>query len=793
MKHKKPLRLSIALAALLAGFAAYALIAQKQALVLPFSGWAISPAGQETKVGDMLAGGERSPDGKWLAFVSVGQGIHKVYLLRADTGEVADSKDLPLGWIGLDWSDDGKKLYVSGGSRRCLNVFAVGDGRLSALDPIVIPGYEPGKSWLAGLAVLGKFAFVADSTNDELLKIDLSSGEVVQKLKLQAEASPYQVRIVKRRGFVSLQGLGQVAEFDPEAMAQRNMHATGRHPNDMQSDNERLFVSCGNDDVVDVIDLLSGSREERIVTRPWPNAPAGSTPHALALSPDLKRLYVANSDNNAVAVIDIARRGRSTVAGFVPTAAYPCALGVLRDGRLVIGSGKGYGTGPNASTEAIDPVAPKGYPYIVTLMHGTLAVVDVSRPNDLKKMTETVLQVSAYKPGVDEKPLDAPAPGSNPVPSKLGDPSPIRHVLYIIKENRTYDQLFGSLQKDGKPYGNGDPKLNLFGDDVAPNHRKLALEYVLLDNLYASGEVSVDGHHWSNGAYVPDFMQRTWPQQYSGKSGFRLTTSLAATPNDRLWDQARRKGLSYRTYYYHTKDNQNEEWAKARAAGVRDYQAIDIFLKEFKEFERNGTMPRLMVMALSEDHTKGTRPGAHTPKACVASNDWAVGKLVETISRSSLWNQFAIFIIEDDAQNGPDHVDAHRTVCLVVSPYTRNAGIDSAHYTTTSVLRTIELILGLKPMSQHDAAARPMYRAFHSKPDLTPYVCLKPTTDLQAVNPPRRESALLSAIDFSEPDQLTLAQEIELNKAIWRSIKGNEPYPGAVRRFGYGPVRDGDD
>lgn len=773
-------------AACLAG---YAVLAPKSVWTLLHSGWNIKPAGESVTVGDMLAGGDSSPDGKWLAFASVGQGIHRLYLLDANTGAVADEQNLPLGWIGMAWHPDGKTLYVSGGSRSAVNVFTVSDGKLRSEEALVVPVAPFKARWLAGLAYHGGHLFVADSTNDQLLKVDLESGAVAGALKLADQSSPYQVRIdAKGRGFVSLQGAGQVAQFDPQSLELKRTFATGEHPNDVQISGDRLFVACGNEDVLDVFDLISGGREERIVTRPWPDAPAGSTPHALAATKDGERLYVANSDNNAVAVVDVSRRGRSAVIGFIPTAEYPCALGLLADGRLAVGSGKGFGTGPNANTDKIDPIAPKGYPYIVTLMKGTIAVVDARDRKALEEMTDTVRSVSKYRPGVAQKPLGAPKPGTNPVPSRLGDPSPIRHVLYVIKENRTYDQLFGDLTKDGKPYGNGDPKLTLFGEDAAPNHRQLAREFVLLDNLYASGEVSVDGHHWSNGAYVPDFMQRTWPQQYSGKAGFRLSPALAKTPNDRLWDQARRKGLSYRTYYYHTTDRQNEEWAKARADGVRDYQAIDIFIKEFKEFERKGTMPRLMVMALSEDHTKGTRPGAHTPKACVASNDWALGKLVETVSRSPLWGRFAIFVIEDDAQNGPDHVDAHRTVCLVVSPYTRNAGIDSTHYTTTSVLRTIELILGLEPMSQFDASATPMYRAFRNKPDLTPYTCRKPATDLHAINPPRKESALLRAIDFSEPDRLSLAQEIELNKAIWRSVKGDEPYPGAVRRYGIGSI-----
>ena len=752
------------------------------------SGWGLAPAGTPTPVGDMLAGGEVSPDGALLAFASVGQGEHKVYIVRRADGRMLDTAVIGQGWIGLAWTPDSRTLFVSGGTTdRLIRLSVSAEGKLGAPDPLVIPGIEKNRGWLAGLAISGGEAYVAVSAADRLLRINLSTGQVTGTLSFAAAASPYQVRSSPDgKLYVSLQGAAQVAEVDPATMQVTRTLTTGRHPNDLLVAAERLFVSCGSDDVVDVFDRYTGTIEERVMMRPWPDAPPGSTPHAMAIAPNGKRLYVALSDNNAVAVLDVERRAQTTVLGFVPTAAYPSAVATLADGtHLLIGAGKGFGTGPNDKTDRIDSIAPQGYPYIVALMNGVLFNVDVSSAAELASMTKTVLDVSKYKPQMVSRPFQAPAAGSNPIPSRLGDASPIKHVLYIIKENRTYDQVFGDLTKNGKPHGNGDPRLTLFGEDVAPNHRQLARDFVLLDNLYASGEVSVDGHSWSNAAYVPDFMQRTWPQQYSGNGAPRLAPSLSETPTGRIWDHVRRAGLSYRTYYYHTRDRMNAEWAAARAKGARDYQAVDIFIREFNEMERAGTMPRFMVMALSEDHTKGTRPGVCTPKACVASNDLGVGKIVEAVSSSPLWKDFAIFIIEDDAQNGPDHVDSHRTVGLVVSPYTRNSGVDHTHYTTTSMLRSMELILGATPMSQFDAAATPMYAAFHQKPDLAPYRARTPATNLDAVNPPAKESELLETIDFSEPDQLTLAQEIALNQAIWRSVKGTTPYPGAVRRFGF--------
>jgi hypothetical protein len=318
--------------------------------------------------------------------------------------------------------------------------------------------------------------------------------------------------------------------------------------------------------------------------------------------------------------------------------------------------------------------------------------------------------------------------------------------------------------------------------------------------------VSVDGHHWSNAAFVPDSMQRLWHAQYGAKGSPPIrygdfNDPLANTPAPRLWDRAAEKGLTFRTYYYHTNKNRSDEWAEARAKGVRDHLAADIFLRDLAAWEQDGKMPHLMVMALSEDHTKGLTPGAHTPQASVASNDLALGKIVEACSKSKYWKEMAIFVVEDDAQNGPDHVDAHRTVALAISPYTRKAGrLDSTFYNTTSMLRTIELLLGLDPMSPFDASATPMSAAFGIQPDTTPYQCRPAKIDVDAVNPPRSALAEMSKhLDFSAPDRLSVDDEQLLNRVLWHQAKGmNVPYPALVRRpwfwpSGHPKTGDGDD
>ncbi|HEY5311783.1 MAG TPA: alkaline phosphatase family protein, partial [Pirellulales bacterium] len=396
------------------------------------------------------------------------------------------------------------------------------------------------------------------------------------------------------------------------------------------------------------------------------------------------------------------------------------------------------------------------------------------------------------------------------IPTRVGDPSPIKYVIYIIKENRTYDQVLGDM-----PRGNGDPSLVMFGQQVTPNHHKLASEFVQLDNLYCNGHVSADGHPWSTMAYNTDYIARNWALTYSHRVGIEDDDDgdLANAPGGYLWDACARAGLSYRSYgefggrvsqpdgnvrmegkvpglVGHMSPRYGLPAAKGRK--VRDSDRLAVFLEEFAEYEKHGDLPRFIVMSLGEDHTSGTTPGTFTPQACVASNDLALGRLVEAVSHSKYWPETAIFVIEDDAQNGPDHVDAHRTVGLVISPYVRRKQLDSSQYSTVSMLRTMELILGLPPLSQFDAAARPMFAAFSDKPDLTPYRHEPARIDLDAKNSRLAYGAERSSrMDFAEYDKI---DDFELNEILWRSIKGPDaPIPPAVRRaiaYRTAPSRD---
>jgi phospholipase C len=433
-------------------------------------------------------------------------------------------------------------------------------------------------------------------------------------------------------------------------------------------------------------------------------------------------------------------------------------------------------------------------------MSGAVSIVDLPTEEQLKKYTEQVYRNCPYS---DRLLSGSLTDANTAIPKKVGDESPIKYVIYVIKENRTYDQVFGDLATGPNPKGNGDPSLCMFPRRVTPNHHKLAEEFVLLDNLYCNGQVSRDGHPWSTMAYNTDYIARDWHLTYSRRLGVDDDddANLANSPAGYIWDACLRAGVSYRSYKEYggrVSDGEGNQKMEGRVPGLvghmcpnfgigkpgvreRDTDLVEVMLAEYRQFIENKNMPQFIIMSLGEDHTDGTRPGSFTPEACVGSNDQAIGKLVEAVSSGPLWSQTAIFMIEDDAQNGPDHVDAHRTVSLVISPYTKRGYVDSTQYSTVSMIRTMELILGLQPLSQYDAAARPMYDSFTNTPDLTPYKHVEPQIDLSVKNEATAYGAERSMkMDFTEYDRI---DDFELNEILWRSVMGvDAPLPPAVRR-----------
>jgi YVTN family beta-propeller protein len=789
------------------------------------NGWTITPAGEQITLADLPLNIIPLSGGRVLVATS-GYNQHELSLVDLSQKAVVATEKVRQSWFGLavqkaSDEDTAARIWWSGGGSGVLHAYDLKGPRLVRTSPrepsLSREAREANKHFRAGVCLdkSGQTLYTLDINLGTIAAVDLAGGKPDRSGDIGVR--PYDV-VMARNGsrlYVSDWAGRAVLAVDPSELRTVKRIATGEHPNQLalHPKDDRLFVACASSNCVSVIDTRRGVVTETIVTTLFPKAPEGSTPDALAVSPDGNTLFVANADNNCVVVVDIAKPNESAVKGMIPTGWYPTAVAVTPDGKnLLVGVGKGNQTRPNpffesaADTDAKkpknnpakdeEPIRRRPYPYIGTTLSGALSVVPLPLDKQLAAYTETVYKNCPYS---DKLLAGTPHAQKTAVPSKLGDPSPIEHVIYIIKENRTYDQVFGDVKE-----GNGDPSLVMFGEKVTPNHHKLAREYVLLDNLYCNGQVSRDGHPWSTMAYNTDYVARDWTLTYSSRKGVDDDDEgdLSNAPSGYIWDAAARASLTYRNYgEYGRRVSQPDgsfrvegavpglvghmcpDYGIPKAPGqrTRDTDNAETFIREFRDFEKNNNLPRLIVMSLGEDHTSGTSPGAFTPQACVASNDLALGRLVEAVSRSKVWPKTAIFVIEDDAQNGPDHVDAHRTVGLVVSPYTKRKYVDSTQYTTVSMLRTIELILGLPPLSQYDAAANPMFGSFTEKANATPYTAEAARIDLSAKNTGLAYGAERSSkMDFSEYDRI---DDFELNEILWYSIKGKDaPQPPSVRR-----------
>ncbi|MCX6591111.1 MAG: bifunctional YncE family protein/alkaline phosphatase family protein [Acidobacteria bacterium] len=774
------------------------------------SGWKTTPAGRHQASGDMILSGQVSPDGKSFAYTNTGYTRHQLHIVDLATEKEVATFPMEQSWAGLAWAANSKKLYVSSGAGYAGADILVYDkwdkeGWQESRGGYNLYAAQKSNSAVSGILVSadGKVLYAINNSDGNLYLLDTHSGRGVGRVKVGDH--PFTGALAKdgKTLYIANLGSAEVAIVDvsnPGSPALTGTIPVGDHPNDLalRADGV-LFVSCGNTNDVVAVDVATKQQIEKISMALGPKAPAGSTPNSLALTPDGKTLYVANADNNSVAVVDVEKRGKAEVEGFIPTGWYPTLVRLAGDGkRVIIGSGKGVGTGPNKVKRPIDDIAPAvSFQHHGNNMNGLLSFVDLPDSKKLSAYTKQVIDNSPYKDKLLET---AESPVATVIPTKVGEKSPIEHVLFIMKENRTYDQVFGDL-----PQGNGDPSLTLFGREVTPNQHALAEQFVLLDNLYCSGEVSQDGQPWTTSAYATEFTQRAWTLSYSRHGRVNVGKGIQDQSTPYIWELAKAKGLSVKTFSMgnrrgipEVRSTRYEQRADGTPYGAsRDFQRAERFIEEFKEMDRDGKVPNFMMMSLGENHTSGTAPGAYTPKASVASNDVAVGKIVEAISHSKAWSKFAIFIIEDDAQNGPDHVDSHRTAGLVISPYVKRNKVDSTMYSTVSMLRTIELLLGLPPMTQHDASATPMFNSFMAKPDLTPFTPVPARLDLMTKNPPHGYGAQESArMDFSEYDRI---DEDTMNRILWHSIKGeNVPMPAPVRRalptrMGLLKFKDGDD
>ena len=786
------------------------------------NGWRIQPAGRHLDAGDLPLAMALHPDGRHLVITNNGWSKPSLRVVDLDRWQAVQKLPLDNAWLGVVWHPDGRRLFSSGAADNTIReiewrgerlvpgrTFRIGEPQKTVRGELQSPGF------VAGLALSpdGRVIYAAEVFGESVAAVDADSGAVLARAPLGAEGYATAVAPDGSAVYASVWGGARVAVLEPRTLRKVAEIPVGEHPNAMvlSKDGARLFVACAHTNAVWVLDLATRRATERIGVALSPKAPPGSTPNALALSPDGGTLLVANADNNTVAVVDVTKPGESRFLGFVPTGWYPTGVAFDAKGeRVVVLSGKGLAPAANPRGPQANAISADAQ-YIGGLLGGAVSVLPRPQGEALVEMTARVRKLSAYQDATMAAPPGRPA--GCPVPARVGDPSPIKHVFYVIRENRTYDQVLGDL-----PQGNGDPNLTLFGEDVTPNAHAIAREFVLFDNFYVDAEVSMDGHSYSTAAYASDAIEKTWPTSYGGRGGLYLGEgshkerndygNLAAPSAGYLWDFAARAGVSVRSY------GEFAHWEKekggpvvATVPGLRgkvhpsyapfdltipDNDRVDVWLEEFRRFEKDGGLPQLNIVRLGNDHTQGTAPGALTPRSQVAENDRALGRVIEAISKSRFWADSVVLVLEDDAQNGPDHVDAHRSVLLAAGGRVKRGHVDSGMYSTASVLRTIELVLGIPPMSQYDAAARPLFTAFASAPDARGFAAREARVPLDERNRDDAPGAQASLrMNMWEAD---LAPERELNEILWKSVRGADAeMPPPVRAAFVRPIDDGEE
>ena len=751
------------------------------------NGWRLQPAGRHLTLGDLPLNVAVTPDGRFALVANNGLARPSLSVIDVAKFTVASTFPLDAAWYGLAISADGSKVYVGGAAQNNVQELALAaDGTLTRARTFALPA-ATGDTFAGGLAVSrdGRTLYATRVFAATVSAVDLGSGQVTRTATLPAEPYTAAVSADGRYVFVSIWGGSTVEVLSADTLAIVTELAVDPHPNAMAltADGRRLFVACANHESVWSFDTATFTPVEQIAVGMFPQSPATSTPNALGVSPDGSTLLVANADLNAVAVVDISNSTHAFVNGFVPTGWYPTGAAFTRDGRqILVLDGKGYGSASNMNNGGMD-----------TRLLGGISAIPVPDRVTLNDYTRRVAALTPYNDSIRMAPSNAPI--GSAIPPRVGTASPIRHVFYVIRENRTYDQVLGDVGQ-----GNGEPKMTLFGSDVTPNAHALTQNFVLFDNFYVDADVSYNGHAFSTAAYATDFVQKMW-QTYMARGGGPYLSegggvmrnpfgNITAPEGGYIWDAAKRAGVSVRSYgefVAHTsRTAAGDVTAVATVPGlsdavapayagwdldITDQKRVDRWLDEFRAYEVSGLLPQLSIIRLPNDHTAGTRATSPTPRAMVADNDLALGRIVEAISNSAMyWKDSAVFVLEDDAQAGPDHVDSHRSVLLVASPFAKRGAIDHTLYTTSGVLRTIELILGIAPMSQYDAAAAPLYNAFTGTPNLGAFTRLTPRVALDEKNSPSAFGSILSSkMDFSIEDR---APEGLLNEILWRSVKG---------------------
>ena len=761
-------------------------------------------------------------------------------------------KDGQVSFTGLIFSPNGRRIFLSN-VKGTLKVFSVtSDGKVTPshswpLPPANAPRRKPEIPAGLALSVDGSKLYVCGNLSNKLIELDAASGKVLRTFDVGV--APFDVVLVGSKAYVSNWGgrrpgtgdltgpagrgtevrvdsvrhiasEGSVSVINLASGQPRTEILAGLHASALAVSPDHRYVVCANpgSDTLSVIDTRSDKIVETIWAKAKPSDLLGATPNALVFDRKGRTLYVANGTQNAVGVVDFNPAGRkSKLTGLIPVGWFPGALAFDSSrSSVVVANIKGHPA--QMKTNSNGTIGFNSHHY-----SGSVSLVPVPRSRDLPKLSETVARNLRRDAIVMSARPARPVQPARPVPERIGEPSVFKHVVYIIKENRTYDQVLGDIKE-----GNGNPALCIFGEAITPNLHKIAREFVLLDNTYCSGILSADGHQWSTTAFATDYLEKSFagfPRSYPDGMGEDESDALAYSPAGFLWDNVLKHGKTLRDYgefakptvrwrdpkrkgspkymdaYRTWKGEINDVIFESEAViatlrphlatnyvgwdlSVPDQYRADYFIRELKDYEARGQWPNLILICLPNDHTSGTSKDFPTPASHVADNDLAFGRIVEAISRSKFWPETAIFAIEDDPQNGWDHVSGYRTTAYCISPYTKRGAVVSTQYNTTSLLRTMEQILGLPPMNQFDASATPMFDCFTTTPDFKPFTALQNTIALdklnpapQAINHPvlRRDALVSGRINFHEVDK---APEDTLNRILWRSMKGpREPYP----------------
>jgi YVTN family beta-propeller protein len=741
-------------------------------VLLP-NGWYVSPAGKQISLGGFPLRVVAVPHTQYAVTTSNGYGDHFLALLDVSTGTIKSRIPIHEGWMGLAVSPDGSTVYAAAGDEDRVLAYRFQKGELIPLAAIPFPK----GSFPAGVALSGDgtVLYAAGNLSNSAIAVDVETHKVLFNVPVGHKPYGCAIHPLSDRLYVTNWGGDTVSILNSHTGSLITTVQVDAKPNDIliTPNGKTVFVANGDRNSVFAIDAATDQVLEQIdVSFPPTNLP-GTMPNALALSSTGRTLYVANADNNSVAVVDVSNPSRSVILGFIPTGWFPTGVAVVpthpRD-VLVVANAKG------AQSFGIGSLLKPGDSYNTSgnftgrLLQGTVSFIPEPSRSLLRRYS---LQVRDNWPGIDQ--LKAPS-----APFPLGHDSPIKHLFYFIKENRTYDQVLGDIRQ-----GNGDARYTLFGEQVTPNQHALVRQFTLIDNLYHNAEASATGHFWTDSAYSTEYVEKLWPSTYSGRGGRGSRLDYHDDEDDNptsgfLWDECARHGISYRSYGEFSRvlgaqagharaatkqlvAHVNVDYLGSDAiATFSDLQRYSVWHKEFEQFIQAGSMPAFQVISLPGDHTLGTRPGALTPRAMVAENDYVLGKMID---------DSAVFVIEDDSQSGPDHIDCHRTTAYVLSPYVRRGFVDHTMYSSVSLLLTMEKILGVPPMTQFDGVATPMWRLFQARPDMTPYTALQPQISLDERNTLQSYGAIESM--HMPLDAVDEADEGQLNRIIWKSIRGS--------------------